>query len=277
MSRLLRDLTRPTRWAARTAAMLLRRSPRRRATAALVARLWWRERRGRRDGSLELLRFRDGAAPVELWVSEFNDLHVIREAFGDGVYELPDALRPATILDFGAHLGASVLWFHRRYPDARIYAVEPDRRSFRKLQRNVGGIPGVTVHHAALAGEEGERAFYEAERGWASSLIASGGGGPATTVPVVTLRGFIRDQVQAERVDLLKIDVEGAEWEVLPSERLAELAGSVVGELHEGKMGDPDSERRAWQHGLDGFDVRFHGREGNGHFVARPPAPRRHA
>jgi FkbM family methyltransferase len=248
---------------------VLRRAPDRPAGAKLFARLWWRERQRRRDSPLEPLRLRDGSEVVELWVSEFNDLHVIREAFGDRVYALPSRIRPRTILDLGANIGASVLWFSRRFPDAEIHAVEPDRRSLEKLRRNVDGLPGVTVHHAAVGGEDGERTFYEAERGWASSLVQGAAlRGRPTQVRVLTLPALVHEHVGSERVDLVKLDVEGAEWEVLPRLRLAELTDVVAGEMHAGMLGDEAAERTAWNHGLEGFHVRFAGREGSGHFLA---------
>lgn len=212
----------------RTARLLLRRSPDRPRTARLIARLYWRERRGRRQDRLERLRLRDGGDVLELWVGDFSDLHVARETFGNEVYELPHGFRPRTILDLGANIGASVLWFHRHFPDAEIHAVEADRRSLEKLRRNVASLPRVTVHHVAVAGDSGDRTFYEAQRGWESSLVAAAArGGEASTVTALTLPALIRECVSGERVDLLKIDVEGAEWEILPTVRLAGHADVV--------------------------------------------------
>jgi FkbM family methyltransferase len=271
LDRRARDATRPVRWTVRTAWTLWRVSPERTASARTFARLWWRERRKRRDDHLELLRFRDGDATLGLWVGEFCDLHVIREAFGDQTYRLPDAVQPHTILDLGANLGASVLWFHRRFPDAEIHAVEPDQRSLRKLRRNVGALPGVTVYAAAVAAEPGRRPFYEAKRAWSSSLY---GGAAAesrrATVNTLTLPTLVRQCLGRQRVDLLKLDVEGAEWELLARWRLAELADVVAGEVHVGMLGDEQAERDAWRHGLAGFDVHFGRTKGSGHFIALP-------
>jgi FkbM family methyltransferase len=266
LDRAARDATRPARWTAHTAWALLRLSPERTATARLLARLWWHERR-----HLEQVRLRDESGVLELWVSEFTDLHVIREAFGDHVYALPEHVEPRTIVDLGANIGASVLWFHRRFPNAEIHAVEPDRRALEKLRRNVAGLPRVTVHHAAVAGEGGERTFYQADRAWSSSLVqeAASGGRPMT-VTALALPALLRDRVGRERVDLLKLDIEGAEWEVLPRLRLAELADVVAGELHAGLLGDEAAERDAWRHGLADFDVHFARQEGSGHFLALP-------
>jgi FkbM family methyltransferase len=257
------------KWVARTARLLLRRSPDRVRTARLLVRLYWRERRGRRQDRLDLLRLHDGREILELWVGDFSDLHVVRETFGNEVYDLPAGFQPRTILDLGANIGASVLWFHRNFPDAEIHAVEPDRRSLEKLRRNVASLPGVTVHHAAVAGESGERTFYEAQRGWESSFAPEAArGGYAATVTALTVPALIRECVGGDHVDLLKLDVEGAEWEILPRVRLAEHADVVAGELHPGMLGDAGAERTALQHGLADLQVRYEGEGHSGHFVA---------
>jgi FkbM family methyltransferase len=274
LARRAADLVRPVWWHARTTWTLLRRSPDRMATARLIARLWWRERRGG-DERAELLRFRDDGDVVTLWVGEFTDLHVVREAFGDEIYGVPRDIRPRAILDLGANIGVSVLWFHRRYPEAEIHAVEPDRRSLAKLQRNIGHLPQVTVHHAAVAGEDGERTFYESRRGWSSSLTAEATDrGRATTVKAVTIPALLKERLGRDRVDILKMDVEGAEWEILPRLRLADLADVVAGELHPGLLGDDAAEREALRHGFGGLDVSYSRREGVGNFLAvkRPGA-----
>jgi FkbM family methyltransferase len=269
LDRAARDASRPARWATRTGSFVARTSLDRTDAARLFGRLWWLERRHRRDNPLALLRLRPDGDVVELWVSEFNDLHVIRESFGDRVYALPQHVRPRTILDLGAHIGASALWFHRRFPDAEIHAVEPDLRSLGKLRRNVESLPGVTVEHAAVAGEDGERTFYEAKRGWASSLFAAAApGGEPRMVSALSLPTLVHEHGRADRVDMVKLDVEGAEWELLPRLRLRELTDVVAGELHAGLLGDEPVERDAWRHGLEGFDVHFAGREGSGHFLA---------
>jgi hypothetical protein len=93
-------------------------------------------------------------------------------------------------------------------------------------------------------------------------------------VTALTLGTLIHDRIGKERVDLLKLDVEGAEWELFPRLRLARLADVVAGEMHAGLLGDEAAERDAWSHGLEDFDVRFERREGSGHFVALPSESR---
>ena len=266
IDRYLRDVTRLSRWAVRTGWWLARSTPHPLGTLRLFASLWWAERR-RGKHPLRLLRL----DAVALWVGEFNDLHVIREAWGSQVHELPME-DPDVILDLGAHIGASVLWFHHRWPNAVIHAVEPDRRSLEKLTRNVGPLQQVTIHRVALADRDGRATFWEAEKGWSSSLYKQAG---QPNVVTVTSLSTLLARVGVEHVDVLNVDVEGAEWPILANIRLVEVAGAVAGELHEGMGGGPDVEREAGQHGLAGFDVRFERREGSGHFTAARSTERR--
>lgn len=66
-------------------------------------------------------------------------------------YCLPRALEPKVILDIGSNLGASILFFHRRFPTARIYGFEPHPETFRILEANVGSIPTVEIFNMPWA------------------------------------------------------------------------------------------------------------------------------
>ena len=217
---------------------------------------------GRRGGNLYRMRIARGPETWTFSVGEWSDLQVAREVFFDGQYDLPANTKARVIVDAGANIGLSVLLFARRFPDATIHAVEPDRISLRKLIRNVGHLPNVTVHPVAVGATDGWAAFREASAGWESSLSDEGEG---RMVRVRDLARFICE-VADGRADILKLDVEGAEWEILRCIRLADCARVVLGELHRwtlrsGEAGDLSP-------GLDGLDVTYLERPGDGPFIA---------
>ena len=72
---------------------------------------------------------------------------------GKAEYYLPLALDPKVILDIGSNIGASVLYFHERFPSAKIYGFEPHPETFRILQANVDAIPSVEVFNYALGAD----------------------------------------------------------------------------------------------------------------------------
>src|SRR5437762_6717686 len=69
---------------------------------------------------------------------------------GKAEYYLPPALEPKVILDIGSNIGTSILFFHEKFPAAKIYGFEPHPETFRILQENVGSIPSVEIFNYAL-------------------------------------------------------------------------------------------------------------------------------
>ena len=65
-------------------------------------------------------------------------------------YYVPPALRPKIILDIDSNIGASIIYFHRQFPDANIFGFEPHPDTFRVLQENVAHLPGVRVFNYGL-------------------------------------------------------------------------------------------------------------------------------
>ena len=145
-----------------------------------------------------------------------------REIFEEGEYWFASDKADPTILDCGSHIGISVAWFKQRFPRARIIAFEPDPDTFRLLQTNVAvnGFQGVELLNVAVSARKGTARLYgefgvAAPMASAHSLRRDWGSQrsqqwiPVNTVP---LAEYITGPV-----DYLKLDIEGAETEVLKS------------------------------------------------------------
>jgi FkbM family methyltransferase len=181
-----------------------------------------------------------------------GELEVLREIFVRRIYALPGGVAPRTILDLGSNVGFSVLFFRSEVPGARIVAVEPDPSTFAKLERNVRGIPGVEVVQAAVTGEDGDVEFAADP----DSIVSSIAGIRAGTQGTARVRGLALDTLMAERlpegVDLIKIDIEGAEYDVFASSSAVRDVPLIVGELHDDLIA---ASREEFFGLLDGFDV----------------------
>lgn len=137
------------------------------------------------------------------------------------------------ILDCGANVGLASLFYKRRYPAARITAFEADPALAALLAHNLraNGAADVEVVAAAVWTEAGEIAFRAdgADSGAVASL-GGGGDGPAVRVPAVRLA----DRLASERIDLLKLDIEGAESAVLADcESALGNVNALLLEVHE--------------------------------------------
>ncbi len=125
-----------------------------------------------------------------------------------------DTTRPF-IVDCGANLGMSILFFKRLYPDCRVLAFEPDPDTFSLLKRNVeaNGFEDVTLVNKAVSNVEGPVEFYSDARGPGAGM-GSVVSKRSSTLPIKVSSARLSEYLD-EPVDLLKIDVEGAESRVI--------------------------------------------------------------
>ena len=129
---------------------------------------------------------------------------VFDEIFTTQVYQFTPMRADPYIIDCGANIGMSVLYFKWMYPNARILAFEPDPATFELLTRNVATnrLEGVELHCAAIGGAAGEVPFHyrEGYAGWLTQSTAMRVDANSQTrmVPMVTLSSQI-----AETVDML--------------------------------------------------------------------------
>ena len=125
----------------------------------------------------------------------------------------------STIVDLGANIGLATLYFAKRYPEANILAVEPEPENFKLLLRNTCPLrPRVQCHRAAVWTHDGEislRTKDDSNRplgAWGVQVtVTSQAGEPRT--PCFRLASLL-DLAGFETVDILKVDVEGAELEL---------------------------------------------------------------
>lgn len=139
------------------------------------------------------------------------DVRVLRNIFVRGDYWLdPSLTGPVrSIVDLGAYTGLSALYFAERYPEARILAVEPDPSNCECLLRNLESFvhrERIRVCKACLSDRDGVVGFDGRGPSWARRIGTAGD----LQVEAVTLPRLLREE-GFDRVDLLKMDVEGAE------------------------------------------------------------------
>jgi predicted O-methyltransferase YrrM len=73
---------------------------------------------------------------MKIAVTDPSEVFTLLEVFALDAYQLPFKEPVRTIVDAGAHIGGSVLWFTSRYPNARIIAIEPRLATFALLREN---------------------------------------------------------------------------------------------------------------------------------------------
>lgn len=132
--------------------------------------------------------------------------------------ELPylTALRRAkVIVDVGANCGFATLFFKSTYPDAAIVAIEPQTREadYCRTAVALNQLEGVSVINAAVGREEGTAVLSIVEDNSVISSFCTERAGSARQQETEVIR--LSSVLPAEPVDLLKMDIEGAEGDVL--------------------------------------------------------------
>jgi FkbM family methyltransferase len=165
-----------------------------------------------------------------------GDLFVFYEMLMDDVYGVPPHLltrKPEFILDLGANVGLAALAFAAHFPQAKIVCVEPHPETAALLRHNLaclGDRAGVV--EAAVSGEPGTMRLNLAAGHYNASLVRRSDAG-------VEVRTTTVEQVMTEtgmtRIDILKMDIEGAERLVLtPQPEWLKTVGFLTIELHDG-------------------------------------------
>jgi FkbM family methyltransferase len=168
-------------------------------------------------GNFEIsLMLRSGG---QLFFRNRDDYGVAYEVFIHGVYDLPG--QPASlILDLGGHVGFTALLFAWKFPTAKIIVLEPDPARAGQIRRHVQAnqlTARVEVIQAAASAHAGRARLSAAGSG--SRLGAEG-----EEVPVVD----IFEILQNHHVDILKMDIEGSEFEILRDVRFKSLAPRII-------------------------------------------------
>jgi len=140
---------------------------------------------------------------------------LVHEIFVNAAYAFESPTPRPRILDCGANIGTAVLFFKALYPDADILAFEPDATTYARLIQTieVNALQSVQAECAAVSDKDGTITFYSSgsdSGSLISSVVPSWGGDLGHEVRAVRLAARIR-----EPIDFLKLDVEGAEYDVV--------------------------------------------------------------
>jgi FkbM family methyltransferase len=185
---------------------------------------------------------------VAFWCLEGNEFKFLKDLLGN----------VKAIIDGGSYVGISALGLANMFPESRIIAIEPDPENYDLLVRNTVETPNIVPINGALVAESGCVALFDPENGeWAFSTVSDIGG-----VKRAEARGFsvpdIMKEFKLDRIDLLKLDVEGAEKAILEdSNDWIDSVTVIYAELHERLI--PGTIRAFFRATKDFEDVRTKG------------------
>ena len=154
-------------------------------------------------------------------------------------YYLPEKLNPKIIFDIGGNIGITSIYLAKLFPDSLIYSFEPMPENFEILQKNISQYKNIRAFNYGLGSKNGSFKVYlssDPENYGGISFYPDAHGNQEKSYiscEVKNVNEIIND-LEVESIDLIKIDTEGAEYDILSTLKVDILRGTswITGELH---------------------------------------------
>ncbi len=170
------------------------------------------------------------------------DFYILEGVFIDREYDV--SLKDARVIfDLGSNTGLTLIFFKLRHPNAMLFAFEPDQSNTAILRKNVEAFKDdVVVYEAAVVGTPAESVpFFVSNEHWSSSGARKKESDKEVNVRAVTLDEVMKEHA-LQHIDILKFDIEGAEYEVLAGFKGLECVRYIAGEVHEDLIKVPSAQ-----------------------------------
>ena len=166
---------------------------------------------------LDLDRYKEGNIYLFNNLFHFSDnlgfLHSLEEIFEDEVYRFKSKNNAPFIIDCGANIGLSLLYFKKKYPNSKIIAFEPDKRIFKILKKNIDTFfnnKNIDVREEAVWVKDTELIFFSEGSLAGSVSVDFSDKNNKQKVKAIDFKKYLNT-----KVDFLKIDIEGAENQLI--------------------------------------------------------------
>jgi FkbM family methyltransferase len=161
-----------------------------------------------------------------------SDAEIFEQIFVHEQYGVRTNASPKLIIDGGANVGFASVYFANKYPDAEIIAVEPDESNFNVLRENTRLYPKVKPVRSAIWREKTPIRI-ENPGDSKDSFRVQESEQEEGSLDALTIEDVLKSS-GADCIDILKLDIEGAEKEVFEnSEPWLDKVGILIVELHD--------------------------------------------
>lgn len=142
----------------------------------------------------------------------YSDYAIFEQIFVEHQYTLPiDLINPSTIIDLGANVGYASVYFANQFPTATIFSLEPEKNNFNIALENTKAYKNIRLEHGAIWHVAETIHITDNGFGEAGFMVENGNGPNA--IRAFTVQEIMR-LMDVQTIDILKIDIEGAEKEI---------------------------------------------------------------
>lgn len=137
-----------------------------------------------------------------------------------------------TIYDCGSFIGGSIIKFSKLFPSARIYGYEPNEENFLLLKKNTDFIKNVKINNLAISNAVKQDQLYGSKKGVCSyTLIKDDNNHLIQNIECSTIENEMMKN-NNQIIDLIKIDIEGSEYQIFENEKILNFLKIIVIEMH---------------------------------------------
>ena len=149
--------------------------------------------------------------------NDSSDMAVFGMILNDLDYQCDVDFEPEIIVDCGANIGLATVYFKNRFPKAKIIAIEPEKTNFALMEKNLGQYQDVHCLKGGIWGKDGHLTVKDEDKdesgcNWGWMVMEADKPAP-NTIPAFSIE-TIMEMYNLPNIDILKIDIEGAEVDV---------------------------------------------------------------
>ncbi|MNU12728.1 Methyltransferase domain protein [compost metagenome] len=190
--------------------------------------------------------------PVNLRKNEKSDLEVFKQIFIEKQYQPNHYKKPKTIIDAGGNVGLFTVLMKNKFPDAKLVIIEPDSDNFMMSEKNLKNYSNVKLLNKGVWSSDVKlRIIDEDASKWGIQVVEDNENGKIEAISIDTI---IKEN-NFDRIDLLKMDIEGSEKEVFSKnyENWLPKVKILVIELHDSMQKDTsriffETLNKTWPH-----------------------------
>jgi len=189
-----------------------------------------------------------------------SDVPTFEQIFVFEEYGFNVGRTPETIIDAGANIGLASIYFAHKFPRAKIIAIEPEMNNFEILKMNCNAYENISIIQGALWSSDEKVDLIDPGLGyWGYRTETRNGNHPRANQKILEVQGYsipdIMNRYNFDSIDILKVDIEGAETEVFrDTSAWIDKIDSLVVELHESLI--PGSSQ-VFYNATHGFDYQW--------------------
>lgn len=202
------------------------------------------------NSSLLQLKLTEYSNPINLRVGT-SDVPTFYKIFYFKEYDIKLEINPKVIIDCGANIGLSSIYYSNRYPNAKIYAIEPEKSNYDLLVKNCKAYPNVICLNFGVWNKVTNLNIQDGSGNWGFRTFESEEVS-TNSISAISI-DYLMDSYKIDQIDILKVDIEGSEKELFESnfDKWLPKTKTIIIELHDNiKKGCSKSLFRA----LDYYD-----------------------